>query len=273
MEARAEFGVSVGPSSASAPSAAGVSGANGRVPHRAYRCESRAYRRGWGDGIAVGVLRACSCDECARVSLLIRLARLKSDRVGRKGRRRALAGPREAAVSESLVITELFGGRRGGPLPAHDGRSDGRHGQKRADSTRLRHSPWMPAVDVATATSRRVLRAGSRNVHSNSKVPPTAQLCTAVSKNKNSWKFRLKVGRVRPADDVFIVDAAALAGNVHASSLTTHLATHRRIRARPAVRSCTPARGPPRTPGAPSPSSTIRQTWATAGGSARGQPP
>ena len=108
MEARAEFGVSVGPSSASAPSAAGVSGANGRVPHRAYRSESRAYRRGWGDRIAVGVLRACSCDECARVSLLIRLARLKSDRVGRKGRRRALAGPREAAVSESLVMPSFL---------------------------------------------------------------------------------------------------------------------------------------------------------------------
>ena len=87
---------------------AGASGANGRVPHRAYRCESRAYRRGWGDGIAVGVLRACSCDECARVSLLIRLARLKSDRVGRKGRRRALAGPREAAVSESLVMPSFL---------------------------------------------------------------------------------------------------------------------------------------------------------------------
>ena len=177
---------------------------------------------------------------------------------------------RSGGVGE-LGDAELFGGRRGGPLPAHDGRSDGRHGQKRADSTRLRHSPWMPAVDVATATSRRVLRAGSRNVHSNSKVPPTAQLCTAVSKNKKSWKFRL--GASAPPTTVFIVYAAALAGNVHASSLTTHLATHRRIRARPAVRSCTPARGPPRTPGAPSPSSTIRQTWATAGGSARGQPP
>ena len=67
-----------------------------------------AYRRGWGDGIVVGVLRACACDECARVSLLIRLARLRSDRVGRKGRRRALAGPREAAVSESFLMPSFL---------------------------------------------------------------------------------------------------------------------------------------------------------------------